>query len=469
MARNPSTRIGNYSPRSTQARRTPVFRAIFAVCALGAAALPAEEAPPFALFDVVDNGPPPAGVPEIQPWKTIALEADFGGQWLVAGDVDGDGAVDIVSAENFNEGDVHFTSAVAAQRLDGSTIWTWGRPEIGRKTWHHDVACQIIDWDGDGRNEVVVCDESDIVEIDGATGAEKRRIPIEKGATDCIVFCDLAGKGRASDVLVKDRYENIWAYNQAGELLWHVNLPGGYRTAHQPRPMDIDGDGRDEIMAGFAMLNYDGSVRWVYESKTTDLHRGHLDCARVLKAGDTLDDVRIALTCCGANNIAVVDGRGRPIWEYAGHHFESLQLADIVPGHPGPQILVDIDHRPPGEGPLWVFDAEGNRLGQIMTRYARHHRLVDWTGDGFAEILNGDNRAIYNASGARIATLAIPGMRREDEPSFEMSILLGDCDGDGRQDAILVTPDRAFIYRNESGARPEIPPPAGTEPNVTLY
>jgi len=235
------------------------------VPALKAAALallataPAAE---FALFDVLDNGIADPAVPEIAPWKTIALDPDYGGQWVVAGDVDGDGAVDIVSAENFNEVDTHYTSAVAAQRLDGSVIWRWGNPDVGRKNWHHDVACQIVDWDGDGKNEVVVSAETAIVELDGATGAEKRRIPLEKGASDCLVFCDLSGVGRPTDVLAKDRYENIWAYNRAGELLWHVNRPGGYRTAHQPRPMDIDGDGHDELMAGFAMLHHDGSGRW---------------------------------------------------------------------------------------------------------------------------------------------------------------------------------------------------------------
>lgn len=423
----------------------------------------------FALFDVLDNGLADPAVPEIAPWRTIALDPDYGGQWVVAGDVDGDGAVDIVSAENFNEVDTHYTSAVVAHRLDGSVIWRWGQPEVGRKIWHHDVACQIVDWDGDGKNEVVVTAETSIVELDGATGAEKRRIPVEKGASDCLVFCDLSGVGRPTDVLAKDRYENIWAYNRAGELLWHVNLPGGYRTAHQPRPMDIDGDGRDEIMAGFAMLNHDGSLRWVYESKTTDLSKGHLDCARVLKAADQLEDVRIALTCCGANNIAVVDGHGKPIWEYAGHHFESIQLAEIVAGHPGPQILADIDHRPRGEGPLWVFDANGAKLGQIVTPYARHHRLIDWTGDGLAEILNADNQAAYTGVGKRVATFLIPGSQAGAERPFELSMLAGDCDGDGRQDVILITPETVYIYRNEHGARPSATPEAGTGLNVTLY
>lgn len=423
----------------------------------------------FSVFDVVDNGAPAPDIPAIEPWKTVALDPAYGGQWVVAGDVDNDGAVEIVSAENHNEGDVHFTSAVAAQALDGTLRWTWGRPDIGRKTWHHDVACQIVDWDGDGKNEVVVCDETDIVELDGATGAEKRRIPIEQGATDCLVFCDLSGVGRPSDVLVKTRYGHIWAFNQAGEPLWDVELPGGYRTAHQPRPMDLDGDGRDEIMAGYALLNHDGSVRWVFESKTTDLKRGHLDCARVMTAAAKPEDIRIALTCCGAENIAVVDGNGQALWEVPGHHFESIQVGNILPGHPGPQILADIDHRPPGEGPLWVFDANGERLGQIMTPYGRHHRLLDWTGDGFAEILNGSNQALYGQTGKRLGTFSIPGSPAGSTRPYELSILTGDCDGDGRQDVLLVAPETVYIYRNEQGAKPAGGVPLGTGLNLTLY
>jgi hypothetical protein len=75
-------------------------------------------------------------VPGIAPWRTIALDADYGGQWLVAGDLDGDGVPEIVSAENHNVGDVHYTSAVVAQNSEG------GSPvEVGETGyWPQDVA-----------------------------------------------------------------------------------------------------------------------------------------------------------------------------------------------------------------------------------------------------------------------------------------------------------------------------------------
>ena len=156
------------------------------------------------LFDTKDNDDATQEAPSVRPWKSLRLDLECGGHWVLAGDVDGDGEVEIVSAQNVDHEDVHYTSSVAAQKLDGTVLWRWGNPNLGQRTWQYDVACQIHDWDGDG--------------------------------------C-------------------IYAYNFDGNLLWEVHEPGGYRTAHQLRPVDLDGDGHDEIMAGYALLNSDGSVR----------------------------------------------------------------------------------------------------------------------------------------------------------------------------------------------------------------
>ena len=186
----------------------------------------------FPRFDVNDAAAPGDKAPLILPWKVVPLDPDYGGLWVVAGDLDGDGIPELVSAENVNVEDVHYTSAAVAQKLDGSVLWRWGVPDAGRKKWHHDVACQIHDLDGDGANDVVLATDGYVVALDGRTGREKSRFAIPAEASDCIVFCDLEGKGRPEDVLVKDRYRRIWAYNRAGECLWNVTEPGGYRTAH---------------------------------------------------------------------------------------------------------------------------------------------------------------------------------------------------------------------------------------------
>ncbi|MHC4214376.1 MAG: rhamnogalacturonan lyase family protein [Planctomycetota bacterium] len=420
-------------------------------------------------YDVKDVGEPTGKTSLIQPWKVISLDAEYGGQWVLAGDVDGDGQVEIVSSENVNKGDVHYTSTAVAQKLDGSVLWEWGNPAIGRKIWHHDVACQIHDWDGNGLNEVVLCTKGYLVELDGATGRENRRIRIADEATDCLVFCNLSGGPRPSDFLVKDRYHRIWAYDQAGNLLWTVKDPGGHRTAHQPRPLDIDGDGRDEIMAGYAMLNADGSVRWIFKSKSVDQTRGHLDCVRIFRRGKKPEDFRLVLTCCGADNVALIDGTGGIIWEVAGYHFESIDVGRIFPGVSGQQIVVDIDHQPLGNSPIWTLNEKGELLCRIVTDYSRHHCLLDWTGDGVDEILVAHNGCIYDHDGKRIGILAVPDGSQVGQRKGERSMLIGDMTGDGVRDVMMVTTEKVYIYINSKGRKGSEPVKLGTEFNFTLY
>jgi hypothetical protein len=424
----------------------------------------------FERFDITDTGDPSSNVPQIAPWKTVRLDPEYGGQWIVAADLNNDGEVEIVSAENFNKVDTHYTSTAVAQRLDDTVLWKWGDPTVGRKTWHHDVACQIHDWNHDGKKEVVLCTRGFLVELDGTTGREIRRFTIPDEATDCLVFCNLSGDSYPSDVLIKDRYRQIWAYNIEGKQLWSVQDPGGFRTAHQPRPIDIDHDGKDEILAGYALLNADGSIRWTLTSSTIELSRGHLDCARVFQTGKTPQNFRIAITCCGANALAMIDGTGKLLWERIGHHFESIDIGTVLPSSSAPHIVVDIDHQPAGHSPIWVLDDKGSPLGQIITGCGRHHILLDWTGDGIEEIVVADYGGMYDHRGRRIATLMTPGSsNRYVETGFENSILAADMTGDGIADILLVTPEIVYIYQNSSGKRISDSTPLGTEFNFTLY
>jgi len=412
---------------------------------------------------------PEATVPRVEPWRQFALDPQYAGAWVVAGDLDGDGAVEIVSARNVDQNDVHFTSAAVAQRLDGSVLWRWGDPTVGRKQLHHDVACQIYDWDGDGRPEVVLATAGFLVELDGKTGRERRRFPLPQDATDCLVFANLSGGPRATDVLVKTRYTQIWAFDDQGRQRWTVENPGGYRTAHQPVPIDLDGDGRDEIAAGYAMLNADGTTRWVFQSQRVDQRRGHCDCFRLARAGRTPAEFRFAMTLCGANAIALLDGNGQLLWELAGEHFESIDVGRIGAELPGLQLAVDIDHRTWGDGPVWVIDEQGVVQTKIMTDYARHHALLDWTGDGVSEVVIAQPRSLYDGRGRPVATLAMD--ESDDRVGAERLVLTGDFSGDGIPDVLLTNRalTQVYVYRNEHGRKPDPPAKLGTEVNYTLY
>ncbi len=412
-------------------------------------------------FDTHDPGPTDPTVTHIKPWKSVPIDPEYGGNWCVTGDLDGDGVAEIVSAKNKYSNGIHYTTSAVAHRLDGSILWKWGNPQEGQAYNGYDVGLQIYDWDKDGSNEVILLTRGELVELNGRTGEEKRRFDIPERATDCLVFANLSGSSHPQEIIVKDRYRRIWAYDVAGNQLWGGNWkPGGFPTAHQPRPIDIDNDGKDEIMAGYVMLNSDGSTRWIYRSKVMDQSHGHLDCCRILTRGATPEQFRLILTCCGDNNIACVDGNGKIIWERPGHHFESVQIGKIFPALSGEQLLVDIAHCPPGENPLWVMDAAGRVLGKIMLHSSRIHDLIDWTGDGVNEIIVSADRGIFNHRGKRITTLATgsPGG----------ALLRGDMTGDGICDITIITPEpiAAHIFKNDKGTTPA---GCGCGVNFTLY
>ncbi len=422
---------------------------------------------PDGQFETDACGLPPADVRLVAPWKTITVDAEYGGQWVVVGEVDGDGEVEIVSAQNCNQVDDHFTSSVVVQNLDGSILWSWGDPQLGRRELYHDVACQIHDLDHNGTNEVIVAGDRQLVVLDGRSGKPEVVFPIEQHASDCIVFADLSGQGWPGEILVKTRYGQIWAHAADGRLLWTVQEPGGYRTAHQPFPVDLDGDGRDEILAGYAALNPDGSVRWVLEAEKGHKNGGHADCWRVVRMAQRPEDTRLVMTMCGGEALVMTDGLGQLVWRVSGSHYESVDVGEIRDDIPGLELVVDIDHLPAPPKPLCLCDEQGREVGRINTDYTRHHALVDWNGDGLQEIGSAEPRGLFDGCGRRVCSFAVGAGER---PMLFDSV---DLTGGGMQDVMLTTVGqdtyKVYLYRNETVGSARRDRPAGTGLNYTLY
>jgi hypothetical protein len=413
--------------------------------------------------------------PGIEPVVHFRLDPDYAGAWVVAADVDGDGQAEIISARNVNVDDVHYTSSVVAHRLDGSVLWRWGDPTIGRSLLHHDVACQIHDWDGDGKPEVILLGESALIALDGLTGQEKTRFPIPPHASDCLVFADLAGRGWPSEVLVKTRYGQMWAFNNAGRLLWTVEKPGGYLTAHQPLPIDIDGDGRDEVLAGYALLNPDGSIRWTLNEHEIDIGRGHLDCARSLHS-EAPAGQDLVMTLCAAGALLCAGPEGQVRWSQTGLHYESIDVGKTIPGQEDRQIVVDIDHNAPGEdSPVLIFSDSGKLLGRYNTPYSRFHLTVDWEGRGYDAILLGQVRTLCDGTGQVIARLgAVLEPDREAALSvnapLEYMCASGNILGRGDGDIVIFTNPSSdvWVFCNPERIK-TTPAPLGFGLNFTLY
>jgi len=418
-------------------------------------------------FDVTHTGEPPADVPAIQPVTTVPLSVEQDGEWFVTGDLDGDGAVEIVTARNYCDDDTPpFVTSVVAHRLDGSVMWQWGEPAAGGWRLGYDVACQIHDWDGDGNAEVLLATRGELVELEGATGKERRRLRIPDDATDCLTFADLTGSGHRRQLLFKDRYFQTWAMDYDGTELWTVRMPGGYRTAHQPYPLDIDGDGREEVVVGYALADADGKIRWTFEPPPYDEPLGHLDCCRIVRRGPTPADWRLACSCCGHRGLVMLDGDGRKLWMLTERHYESIDVGRIDPDDPDPRLVVDLAQEP-AVLLLMVVDESGRQLGQMMLKDPRFHTVLDVLGRGHEQIVQPYARAVFDHRGRWLATLDLP------EPGN--IVQRGDMTGSGTVGMAISTPGHGeagkpaihlFEISHPHARKTDV---LGCGPNFTLY
>ena len=421
-------------------------------------------------FDKRTDYAPEGNSPILSPAYTVDFDTAFAGQWLVCADLDGDGRAELVTARNEHQA----ITAMSAWRLDGTCLWTWGEPGAGSAVRTYDVPLQLYDLDGDGRVEVVYSVPGKVVVAEGATGRILQEWPLPEGleVADCITFARLTNPERPADILVKTRYSQIWAFDPEWRCLWSWQPADKHKTCHHPTVFDVDGDGLDEIMAGYTLLGPDGRQRWTYATDAVDLSRGHLDCCCVAASGTEPEAFRLVVTACGADHVALLDGTGRLLWEQAGHHFESAEAGRLRPESAW-DVVVDIDHCPYGESPTWVIGADGAQLGSYTTNYSRFHRLVDIDGDGLDEILLAHARTLCDAAGHiryrlapddDFAAAAVdPG--NGDTGPFA---LVGDMTGNGRLDIVAHTERRAQVYQN-LGQAVQPGTTVGTPVNFTLY
>ncbi len=326
---------------------------------------------------------------------------DFGSETLRLGDLNGDGAPDLLFVQNIYS--TRTITCLTATTIAGDVLWQTGKPSRDNGFTYGDLPVQVYDWDNDGRNEVLYVQQARYAELypdtpyavqrakryeghatmivlDALTGKEKHRFPLPAPADGSFLFADLTGRGRREDLVVKDEYWNMWGIAHDGRELWRWQGSVG----HYPAIGDVDGDGRDEVFVGFALVDHDGKVLFEEEpdrprDANWDDHHQDAACVVQLKDGTW----RLVF---GNYGVHCLDVRGRELWY---HPLEEAQ--HVVPGHfradSELQFMVvnrgDRDKLKPAT--LYLYDLDGRELWrreQPPESWAVSCQRINWFGPG---------------------------------------------------------------------------------------
>ncbi len=412
--------------------------------------------------DPVAPAPTPAGASYVR----IRLQGEYTPQKAAVGDLNGDGRYDFVIRQpDFNVDPYEKpgywkksqdTFKIEAYLADGTFLWRYDMDwSIEEGIWYSPYV--VYDLDGDGKAEVYTkAGEGDprdpdgrvtsgpewLVKLDGMTGAVVKKLPwpdrsgYEKYNHYCRNLLGVAyldGK-RPHLIVQRGTYTQIKVEAYDGQLnpVWRWNSKSEKERydgqgMHGMHAADIDGDGRDEVILGSAVLDDNGKGLWTRGV-------GHPDVCYV---GD-IDPGRPGLEIFYGieprqkrDAVCLVEARtGRLLWgcdESTTHVHGQGMCADVLAEHPGQECYA-------GErdgSRHWLYTAAGKRIGDRDIG-GLAPRAVWWDADAQKEIIR--KGKVGRLEG------------RTYEPIEGNVVTIADCLGDWREEVIASLPGEIRIY-----------------------
>ena len=392
-------------------------------------------------------------IPRMVVWKKMKTGDAGSARNVRFGDLDGDGATDMLLGQVVHHGPKDRNSELScltAMTFDGKILWQIGTPDPWKTGLTNDVAFQIHDLDGDGRNEVIYCMNQFLILAEGRTGNTLRSIPtpltpggkpLPTGQNifprilgDCIFFCDLQGKGKNGNMILKDRYRYLWAFDEDLNLLWDNQCV----TGHYPYAFDTDGDGKDELLMGYTLFDGTGTKIWSLDTVLED----HAD-------GVALVDLRgngepVYLCAASDEGMFFADAGGKIFRHHYIGHVQNPAVANFRDDLPGLET-VSVNFWG-NQGIIHLYDSRGEIYCDFEpNQYGSMCLPLNWTGGSeefFVLNPNVEEGGAWNGHGQRV--LEFP-----DDGHPDMCYAVLDITGDCRDEIVVWDPDRVWIYTQQ--------------------
>jgi hypothetical protein len=365
---------------------------------------------------------------------------------MLIGDLDSDGQMELLMVQP--DGGIddryvpHQVQCLTAFDLQGNLIWQAGTPDPNPGSSGSDFPAQIYDIDGDGHNEILCVMNKQFKILNGATGEVKQSYDLpDPEAHDCIIIANLTGGEFPQDIILKNRYKKMWAFDKNFNLLWtHEGNVG-----HFPWVYDFDGDGLDEVMAGYDLLDHNGKKRW--SCKDLD---DHADCIWVGDVDkDPSNNMEIVI---GGSVTAMYDRNGCELWRYEGSiESQHVALGKFREDISGLQIagldrIVRGDEN--GRDGLFLLNSQGEELWKEDRTTKGWLTIIEtlrhWDDGGLDYIL------AYRRGGGVFPTLYDGWMNPVIIFPVDGYAVHGDLLGEGNEQVIIYDNETAHIFSNDN-------------------